>query len=82
MAEDEDFFSDDDFGALPNNTLDQLEQQAIYTSTQRTKTLHSPRPVVQQPFRKQAHNASSLARNTGLNSKNLPWRPPQPTRAP
>ncbi|CAK4033720.1 Hypothetical predicted protein [Lecanosticta acicola] len=82
MAEDEDFFSDDDLDALPTNTLDQLEQQAILTS-QHPKTFDAPaKPVVQQPSRKQAHNASSLTRNTGLNSKNLPWRAPQPTRLP
>lgn len=82
MASDDDFFSDDDLDNIPTNTLDQLEQQAVYTSTQKAAVAaavnHPPAPL-----RKQAYNADSLNRagGTGLN-RNLPWRPPQPSRPP
>jgi hypothetical protein len=71
--DEEDFFSDDDFVNIPDDTILELEQHAL-SSTQLPSA-----PSVQQPFRKQAHNASSLNR-TGGNNKNLPWRPPQPSR--
>lgn len=79
MASDDDFFSDDDLDNIPSNTLDQLEQQAVLTSTQKSAVNVVRQPSV--PLRKQAHNAASLNRagGSGLN-RNLPWRPPQPNR--
>ncbi|KAK4506223.1 hypothetical protein PRZ48_004188 [Zasmidium cellare] len=67
MADDEDnFFSDDDLNDIPANTLDQLEHHA-FTSTQKPKS--TPTPSVQQPFRRPVPK-----------NKNIPWRPPQPSR--
>lgn len=66
MADDDDnFFSDDDLNDIPTNTLDQLEQHA-FTSTQKPKS--TPTPAV-QPFRRPVPK-----------NKNIPWRPPQPSR--
>lgn len=70
MADEDDFLFDDDLDDLPTNTIEQIEQEAL-SSTQRS---YIP------PLRKQAHNASSLHRAAAPHNKNLPWRPPQPTR--
>jgi hypothetical protein len=72
--DDEFFFSDDDLVNIPDDTILELEQHAL-SSTQKQPTASA----VQPPFRRQAHNASSLNRSGNAN-KNLPWRPPQPTR--
>ncbi|SMY28251.1 unnamed protein product [Zymoseptoria tritici ST99CH_1A5] len=71
--DEEDFFSDDDLGNIPDDTILELEQYALSSTP-----MQNPQSL-QQPLRKQAHNASSLIRTGGAN-KNLPWRPPQPTR--
>ncbi|KAK5734134.1 hypothetical protein LTR17_009117 [Elasticomyces elasticus] len=74
---DEDFFSDDAFDDLPDDTLQQLEQNAI-SSTQRARA---------------AGPASRFAPNNRLGSNvnvsaaapvksKLPWRPPQPQSRP
>lgn len=75
--EEDDLFLGDDLDDIPDNTLLELEQNAI-SSTQRQRPTPAPRP---QPLRKQAHNASSLARSQKP-AKNLPWRPPQRQQQP
>lgn len=77
MMEEDDLFLDDDLDDIPDNTLLELEQNAI-SSTQRQQ----PTPAARlPPLRKQAHNASSLARSQKP-AKNLPWRPPQRQQQP
>lgn len=66
-------FLDDDLDDIPDNTLLELEQNAI-SSTQRQKPSQPPPPAVN--LRKQAHNASSLYRSQKT-TKNLAWRPPR-----
>ena len=66
-------FLDDDLDDIPDNTLLELEQNAI-SSTQRQKASQAPPPAVN--LRKQAHNASSLYRSQN-STKNLAWRPPR-----
>lgn len=66
-------FLDDDLDDIPDNTLLELEQNAI-SSTQKQKPSQPHPPAVN--LRKQAHNASSLYRSQG-NTKNLAWRPPR-----
>jgi hypothetical protein len=69
----DDMFLDDDLDDIPDNTLLELEQNAI-SSTQRQKVSQAPPPAVN--LRKQAHNASSLYRSQN-STKNLAWRPPR-----
>ena len=69
----DDLFPDDDLDDIPDNTLVELERNAI-SSTQRQR--HSPAPSPAINLRKQAHNASSLYRSQKT-SKNLAWRPPR-----
>ena len=67
-------FLDDDLDDIPDNTLLELEQNAI-SSTQRQKASQQPPPpAVNQS--KQAHNASSLYRSQ-KSTNNLAWRPPR-----
>jgi hypothetical protein len=69
----DDLFLDDDLDDIPDNTLVELERNAI-SSTQRQR--HSPAPSQAINLRKQAHNASSLYRSQKA-TKNLAWRPPR-----
>ena len=69
----DDSFLDDDLDDIPDNTLVELERNAI-SSTQRQR--HSPAPSPAINLRKQAHNASSLYRSQKT-TKNLAWRPPR-----
>jgi hypothetical protein len=69
----DDMFLDDDLDDIPDNTLLELEQNAI-SSTQKQKASQLPPPAVN--LRKQAHNASSLYRSQ-KSAKNLAWRPPR-----
>ena len=69
----DDSFLDDDLDDIPDNTLVELERNAI-SSTQRQR--HSPAPSPATNLRKQAHNASSLYRSQKT-TKNLAWRPPR-----
>jgi hypothetical protein len=69
----DDLFLDDDLDDIPDNTLVELERNAI-SSTQRQR--HSPAPSQAVNLRKQAHNASSLYRSQKA-TKNLAWRPPR-----
>jgi hypothetical protein len=69
----DDLFLDDDLDDIPDNTLVELERNAI-SSTQRQR--HSPAPSQAANLRKQAHNASSLYRSQKA-TKNLAWRPPR-----
>jgi hypothetical protein len=69
----DDLFLDDDLDDIPDNTLVELERNAI-SSTQRQR--HSPAPSPAINLRKQAHNASSLYRSQ-KSAKNLAWRPPR-----
>jgi hypothetical protein len=66
-------FLDDDLDDIPDNTLVELERNAI-SSTQRQR--HSPAPSPAINLRKQAHNASSLYRSQKT-TNNLAWRPPR-----
>ena len=75
MAED-DFFSHDDLD-IPDNTLQELEQNAI-SSTQRPKSAHAQAPPA---TRKPIRGVAPLNR-AGTVNKNLPWRPPQPRPQP
>lgn len=75
-----DVFVDDDLDDIPDNTLLELELNAI-SSTQRQKPTTAPAPAPAPPLpcqqlRKPAHNASSLSR-TQSGNRNVPWRPPQ-----
>lgn len=69
----DDLFLDDDLDDIPDNTLVELERNAI-SSTQKQKQSQAPPPA--SHLRKQAHNASSLYRSQS-NTKNLAWRPPR-----
>jgi hypothetical protein len=69
----DDLFLDDDLDDIPDNTLVELERNAI-SSTQRQR--HSPAPSPAINLRKQAHNASSLYRSQKT-TKDLAWRPPR-----
>jgi hypothetical protein len=69
----DDMFLDDELDDIPDNTLLELEQNAI-SSTQKQKASQPPPPAVS--LRKQAHNASSLYRSQKT-TKNLAWRPPR-----
>jgi hypothetical protein len=69
----DDLFLDDDLDDIPDNTLVELERNAI-SSTQRQR--HSPAPSPAINLRKQAHNASSLYRSQKT-TNNLAWRPPR-----
>lgn len=68
-------FLDDDLDDIPDNTLLELEQNAI-SSTQRQKASQPAPPPPAVNLRKQAHNASSLYRSQ-KSTKNLAWRPPR-----
>ncbi|TKA77824.1 hypothetical protein B0A55_04598 [Friedmanniomyces simplex] len=67
---DEDFFSDDDLDDIPDNTLRELEQNAL-ASTQQSK------PAGQASSRYGPKTGGYSARPP-VKSNNLPWRPPQP----
>jgi hypothetical protein len=69
----DDMFLDDDLDDIPDNTLLELEQNAI-SSTQKQKSSQPPPPAVN--LRKQAHNASSLYRSQKA-TNNIAWRPPR-----
>ena len=68
----DDYFSDDELD-IPDNTLQELERNAI-SSTQRSKPIDSRAPAV---VRKQIRGIAPLNR-AGSANRNLPWRPPQP----
>ncbi|KAK3057229.1 hypothetical protein LTR09_002268 [Extremus antarcticus] len=72
---DEDDFDDDGLDAIPDNTLQQLEQTA-FTSTQgtRPKTSRGPQNHVIQTY-----GATGLSRNGNLGKTS--WRPPQPRKS-
>ncbi|KAK5674967.1 hypothetical protein LTS10_012379 [Elasticomyces elasticus] len=74
---DEDFFSDDAFDDLPDDTLQQLEQNAI-SSTQRAKAAG---PASRFPPNNRLGSNSNLSAAAPVKSK-LPWRPPQPQSRP
>jgi hypothetical protein len=65
----DDMFLDDDLDDIPDNTLLELEQNAI-SSTQKQKSSQPPPPAVN--LRKQAHNASSLYRSQKA-TNNIAW---------
>jgi len=71
----DDLFLDDDLDDIPDNTLVELERNAI-SSTQRQRHSPAPAPTPAINLRKQAHNASSLYRSQKT-TKNLAWRPPR-----
>ncbi|KAI7221043.1 hypothetical protein KC333_g2005 [Hortaea werneckii] len=68
---DEDFFSDDDLDAVPDNTLAELEQNAI-SSTQR------PPPDFPRQSRKPVNDHVSIPSRPAHQAKQTAWRPPQP----
>ncbi|KAK3638793.1 hypothetical protein LTR56_012900 [Elasticomyces elasticus] len=74
---DEDFFSDDAFDDLPDDTLQQLEQNAI-SSTQRAKAAG---PASRFPPNNRLGSNINLSAAAPVKSK-LPWRPPQPQTRP
>ncbi|KAK4955551.1 hypothetical protein LTR10_006490 [Elasticomyces elasticus] len=74
---DEDFFSDDAFDDLPDDTLQQLEQNAI-SSTQRAKAAG---PASRFPPNNRLGSNNNLSAAAPVKSK-LPWRPPQPQSRP
>lgn len=70
----DDLFPDDDLDDIPDNTLVELERNAI-SSTQRQRAS----PASQHPppdLRRQIHNASGLYR-AQRPTKNTAWRPPR-----
>ena len=76
MNED-DFGDDDSFDAIPDNTLQQLEQRAV-SSTQRPRSngaLSAPKQPAKQI---QTYGVQGLSR--AGNANNGSWRPPQPVR--
>ncbi|KAK5709181.1 hypothetical protein LTR17_020005 [Elasticomyces elasticus] len=74
---DEDFFSDDAFDDLPDDTLQQLEQNAI-SSTQRARAAG---PASRFPPNNRLGSNYNLSAAAPVKSK-LPWRPPQPQSRP
>ena len=74
---DDEDFGDDDLDAIPDNTLQHLEQQA-FTSTQSRKNKAFSAP---QKQRIQTYGATGLSRSGYAASKNV-WRPPQPQKPP
>ncbi|KAI7278074.1 hypothetical protein KC332_g17152 [Hortaea werneckii] len=68
---DEDFFSDDDLDAVPDNTLAELEQNAI-SSTQR------PPADLPRQSRKPVNDHISIPSRPAHQAKQTAWRPPQP----
>ncbi|RMY73753.1 hypothetical protein D0862_14237 [Hortaea werneckii] len=68
---DEDFFSDDDLDAVPDNTLAELEQNAI-SSTQR------PPADLPRQSRKPVNDPVSIPSRPAHQAKQTAWRPPQP----
>ncbi|KAI6836782.1 hypothetical protein KC342_g4946 [Hortaea werneckii] len=68
---DEDFFSDDDLDAVPDNTLAELEQNAI-SSTQR------PLADLPRQSRKPVNDHVSIPSRPAHQAKQTAWRPPQP----
>ncbi|KAI7527173.1 hypothetical protein KC331_g16508, partial [Hortaea werneckii] len=68
---DEDFFSDDDLDAVPDNTLAELEQNAI-SSTQR------PPADLPRQSRKSVNDHVSIPSRPAHQAKQIAWRPPQP----
>ncbi|KAK3619988.1 hypothetical protein LTR56_023688 [Elasticomyces elasticus] len=72
---DEDFFSDAAFDDLPDDTLQQLEQNAI-SSTQRARAAGPA-----SRFAPNNRFGSSVSAAAPVKSK-LPWRPPQPQSRP
>lgn len=75
---DSDEFGDDDLAAIPDNTLKELEEQAI-SSTQRPRSNHGP-PAAPQRAKIQTFRTPGLTR-TSTASKSA-WRPPQPRQQP
>ena len=69
-------FDDDDFDAIPDNTLQQLEQQA-FTSTQRQKTHAFSGP---SEARIQTFGATGLRRYGNATANKNVWRPPRPRK--
>ncbi|KAI7532044.1 hypothetical protein KC331_g13780 [Hortaea werneckii] len=67
---DEDFFSDDDLDAVPDNTLAELEQNAI-SSTQR------PSADLPRQSRKPVNDHVSIPSRPAHQAKQTAWRPPQ-----
>lgn len=77
MAED-DFFSDDDLDGIPDNTLQELEQNAKFlSSTQRAKP--AVQPVRQFQKRQPSHGSTPSRPATASRpaNTNTTWRPPQ-----
>ncbi|KAK4892115.1 hypothetical protein LTR27_009299 [Elasticomyces elasticus] len=74
---DEDFFSDDAFDDLPDDTLQQLEQNAI-SSTQRARAAG---PASRFPPNNRLGSNNNVSAAAPVKSK-LPWRPPQPQSRP
>ncbi|KAK5700512.1 hypothetical protein LTR97_005029 [Elasticomyces elasticus] len=74
---DEDFLSDDAFDDLPDDTLQQLEQNAI-SSTQRARAAGPPSRF---PPNNRLGSNNNLSAAAPVKSK-LPWRPPQPQSRP
>ena len=72
---DEDFFSDDDLDGIPDNTLAELEQNAISSTQRAFTTKAAPQPPRQ--FQKPINNVSIPTRPATANG-NTAWRPPQP----
>ncbi|KAI7022941.1 hypothetical protein KC355_g1887 [Hortaea werneckii] len=69
---DEDFFSDDDLDAVPDNTLAELEQNAI-SSTQRP-----PADLPRQSRKPVNDHVSIIPSRPAHQAKQAAWRPPQP----
>ena len=74
---DEDFFSDDDLDNIPDNTLRELEQNAL-ASTQLSRPAGQPS---RYGGPKPGNNVLVGAPRPPVKS-NLPWRPPQPQARP